>query len=84
MRLADAIVQRKGDAWAPQQQAIVEGSLPRKNYLVSCEPMTHVTDIELIRTYTLYRSQKAKKVKVYILLNYLICFNFAHPSFIAT
>ncbi|KAK8502016.1 hypothetical protein V6N12_003365, partial [Hibiscus sabdariffa] len=61
---AQAIVQCLGDARRPQQQATVKGLSPQKINLISCEPMTHVSDIKLIRTdTTLDLSQKAEKAQ---------------------
>ncbi|KAB5524149.1 hypothetical protein DKX38_021898 [Salix brachista] len=46
----------------PQQQATVIGLPPKKINLISCESLTHVSDIKLIRTdTTLDLSQKAEK-----------------------
>ena len=62
VRQARAIVQRMDDAWEPQQQATVVGSPPQEINLISCGPMTHISDIKLIRTdTTLDLSQKAEK-----------------------
>ncbi|KAL4642423.1 hypothetical protein ACB092_02G016900 [Castanea dentata] len=45
------------------QQATVVGSSPQEINLISCGPMTHISDIKLIRTdTTLDLSQKAEKV----------------------
>ncbi|KAJ6928360.1 hypothetical protein NC652_012451 [Populus alba x Populus x berolinensis] len=49
VRQANAIVQRKGDAREPQQQATVMDSPPKEINLISCEPLAHVSDIKLIR-----------------------------------
>ncbi|KAM4094447.1 hypothetical protein ACB094_06G196200 [Castanea mollissima] len=44
------------------KQAIVVGSPPQEINLISCGPMTHISDIKLIRTdTTLDLSQKAEK-----------------------
>ncbi|KAG6773798.1 hypothetical protein POTOM_021131 [Populus tomentosa] len=62
IRQANAIVQRKGDAREPQQQATVMDPPLEKINLISCEPLAHVSDIKLIRTdTTLDLSQKAEK-----------------------
>ena len=62
VRQARAVVQDTGDARGSQQQATMVDPPPVKINLISCESMTRVSDIKLIRTdTTLDLSQKAEK-----------------------
>jgi len=57
-----AIVQKQGRCLRNQVASYLDGSLPQKINLISCELIVHISDIKLIRTdTTLDLSQKAEK-----------------------
>ena len=71
VRQASAVVQYRSDARRPWQQATIVDLPPQEINLISCDSLSHVSDIKLIRTdTTLDLSQKAEKGTIFILPYY--------------